>query len=128
MATTQTMRTIVLEAAGDLSSDQFKLVKLDTAKKVLVVAAVTDIPIGVLQNKPGAAGERALVALLDGAILKMIAGAAITAGAIVGMHATDGLIDDTITAAAPTVGVAIEAATAANDIIEVASHYGRQPA
>ena len=128
MATQQTMRTIVLDAGGDLSSDQFKIVKLNTAQQVVLVAAVTDHPIGVLQNKPDATGKRALIAVLDGAILKMKAGAAITAGAIVGMHATDGTIDDTITAAAPTVGVAVEAAAGANEIIEVASHYGRQPA
>lgn len=50
-----------LEAAADLSAAQYKFVKLDTAGKVVLCAAVTDKPIGVLLNKPNASGKTAEV-------------------------------------------------------------------
>ena len=124
MATNQTMRTIVLEAGGDLSSDQFKLVKITaggTARQVNLVAAVTDTPIGVLQNKPDAAGKAAIVALLDGAILKMVAGEAVAVGALVGLHTTDGTVGVPGDAGEVDVGIAVEAAAAAADVFEVAT-------
>ena len=110
MATTQTMRTIVLDAGADLSAAQFELVKLNTAQQVILVAATTDIPIGVLQNKPDASGKRALIALLDGAILKLKAGAAITAGALVGLDGTFGRGGAPGDAGEVDVGVALDAA------------------
>jgi hypothetical protein len=48
-----------LTAAGDLSTKQYYFVKLASAKTVTVCTAVTDKPIGVLQNKPSAAGQAA---------------------------------------------------------------------
>ena len=124
MGTNQTMRTITLKASADLSSDQFKLVKWATGAKVALVADPADIPLGVLQNKPAADGDRAIIALLDGAVLKMKAGAAITAGVQVTVHDTaDGKIDDAgIGAGDHSVGIALEAATATDDVIEVATH------
>ena len=41
-----------LKAGADLSAKQFRFVKLDASGDVVVCAGVTDIPIGVLQNKP----------------------------------------------------------------------------
>ena len=41
-----------LKAGADLSAKQFRFVKLDSSGDVVVCAGVTDIPIGVLQNKP----------------------------------------------------------------------------
>jgi len=50
---------ITLEAAADLSAQQYRFVKLDTNGRVAAIAAVTDIPVGVLQNKPTGLGEMA---------------------------------------------------------------------
>lgn len=44
-------------AGGDLSSSQFKFVKLNSSGQVVDIAAVTDIPVGVLQNKPASGAE-----------------------------------------------------------------------
>jgi hypothetical protein len=43
---------ITLPAGGDLSSSQYKFVKLNTSGQAVDIAAATDIPCGVLQNKP----------------------------------------------------------------------------
>lgn len=52
-----------LEAAGDLSAAQYKFVKLDSNGQVAVCTGVTDKPIGILQDKPAAAGRVAQVML-----------------------------------------------------------------
>lgn len=51
--------SISLVAGGDLSSSQYKFVKLNSSGQVVDVAAATDIPVGILQNKPasGATAE-----------------------------------------------------------------------
>ena len=41
-----------LKAGADLSAKQFRFVKLDASGDAVVCSGVTDIPIGVLQNKP----------------------------------------------------------------------------
>ncbi|KKL25383.1 hypothetical protein LCGC14_2405890, partial [marine sediment metagenome] len=89
MATEQTVRTIVLNAGADLSAAllQFSVLKLDANGDVVLTADPADVPVGVLQNSPKD-GEQALVALLDGAIVKMVAGAAIAANVLVTAHAT----------------------------------------
>jgi len=61
MANEKFVHTESLLAGADLSTHQFKFVKLSAARKVVIVAAITDIPIGVLQNKPDAANKEALV-------------------------------------------------------------------
>lgn len=48
--------SITLPAGADLSSSQFKFVKLNSSGQVVDVAAATDIPVGVLQNKPASGG------------------------------------------------------------------------
>lgn len=44
-------------AGADLSAAQFKFVKLDSSGNVIVCAAATDKPIGILQNNPVSGGE-----------------------------------------------------------------------
>ena len=51
---------ITLEAAADLSSSQYLFVKTDADGKVNLCTAITDRPIGVLQNKP-TSGQAAAV-------------------------------------------------------------------
>lgn len=102
-------------AENDLSAKQYYFVELSAANQVDVCDAATDFPIGVLQNEPEA-GEGANVRLLGTS--KVIASAAISAGAYVGTTATG-------TAVAKTAdgdivrGIALEAATAASDLIEI---------
>jgi hypothetical protein len=54
-----------LAAASDLSGKQYRLVKLASATTVDVCSAITDVPIGVLQNKPtsGQAAEILVIGL-----------------------------------------------------------------
>lgn len=76
-----------LVSTNDLSGNQFYLVKLDpaNAEQVLLCSAHTDLPIGVLQNKPEA-GEAAQVRT-DG-VTKALAGATVNPGDEVGTDAT----------------------------------------
>lgn len=105
-----------LVAGADLSSNQFYFVKLSAAKTVVACSAVTDVPIGVLQNAP-ASGEAAEVCAVG--MTKVSADAAISAGAVIGTSAdgqaeTKALGTDTTEHFA---GQAITAASAAGDII-----------
>jgi hypothetical protein len=52
-------------AAADLTAHQYKFVKLDTDGKLAAIAAATDIPYGVLQNKPdtGEEGEVVIIGI-----------------------------------------------------------------
>lgn len=68
--------------ATDLSAKQHMAVKESAARVVAAMAAATDLPVGVLKDKPvgsGSASASARVVVFG--IVKMIAGAAITAGA-----------------------------------------------
>lgn len=72
---------VTLVAGADLSAAQYKFVKLNASGQVIVCAAATDLPIGVLQNDP-ASGAEAEVLVVGGT--KIIAGAAIGEGAQIG--------------------------------------------
>jgi hypothetical protein len=45
---------VTLVAAADLSAKQYHFVKLDNTGKAAAVTAITDVPVGVLQNAPTA--------------------------------------------------------------------------
>lgn len=70
-----------LTASADLSAKQFHWVKMSGDYTVTVCAAVTDVPIGVLQNKPES-GQEATVAWLG--VTKIVADETLTAGAVIG--------------------------------------------
>lgn len=77
-----------LVAGADLSAAQFLFMKLDSSGNIITCAAVTDKPIGVLQNSPtnvGSTGQEALV--MHEGITKMIAGGTIAIDDLIG---TDG--------------------------------------
>jgi len=103
-------------AGEDLSAKQFRFVKLSSGT-VVACAAATDIPVGVLQNKP-TTGRAAEVCVLGPT--KVEADGAITAGGLIGTSA-DGQADEK-TAGTDTTeficGRALEAAAATGDIIE----------
>jgi hypothetical protein len=104
-----------LSASADLSSHQWKFVVVG-ATGVALNTTAGGLVDGVLQNDPAAAGREATVTMVG--VTKCKASAAITKGAAV-MSTAAGLAV-TATATNYAVGRALEAATAANDIITVA--------
>lgn len=103
-------------ASADLSSKQYHFVKMSGNNTVTVCAAITDVPIGVLQNTP-TSGQAAEVTLFG--ISKVVADGTLAAGNVIGTSA-DGQAD-AITAGTDTtvytMGIALKAA-AAGDIVE----------
>ena len=75
---------ITLSAGADLSTKQYRFVKLDSSGNAIVCAAVTDKPVGVLQNNPtsGQAAEIVVVGLT-----KVSTDAALAIGDLVGTSA-----------------------------------------
>jgi hypothetical protein len=73
-------------AAGDLSTKQFYFMKNSstTARTCTVVTGVTDKPVGVLMNKPAAAGRAAAVATRGR--VNVVAGGTVAAGDSIGSH------------------------------------------
>jgi len=72
------------EAAADLSAKRFYFVKLDSDAKLVLCGAVTDLPIGILQNTP-TLGQMATV-MVDG-VSKVVGGADLAKGNMVGTDA-----------------------------------------
>jgi hypothetical protein len=98
-------------ASTDLSTKQFHFVKMSGNKQVTVCAAITDKPIGILQNNP-AAGEAAVVAIRGTS--KVVADGTLAFGDVIGTSA-DGQADAIVNGVDVTVfvaGQAIEAAAA----------------
>ena len=73
-----------LTAGADLSAKQFHFVKLASATTVDVCSAITDVPIGILQNTPES-GETATIAIFG--ITKAVADGTLTAGRWIGTSA-----------------------------------------
>ena len=98
-------------AAADLSAKQYYFVKLASSTTVNVCAAVTDKPIGILQNKPES-GEQAVVRVFG--VSKVSADATLAAGDVIGTSA-DGQAQPITLGSETTVhvcGQAIEAGSA----------------
>lgn len=76
-------------AGGDLSAKQYYFVKISADNTVVICAAATDVPIGVLQNAP-ASGGVAEVCMVG--VTKVNSDAALTAGNRIGT-AADGQAD-----------------------------------
>lgn len=68
-----------LPAAGDLSAKQYRFLAVDTNGQVDAVATQGNDPVGVLCNKPDAAGKAAEIAVYG--IAKVVAAGAINPGA-----------------------------------------------
>lgn len=102
-----------LSAAADLTGKQYHLVRLSAAWTVNQASeALHASLIGVLQNKPKS-GEGATVA--DGGTSKVVAGAAITAGAYLTTDSSGRAI--TVVSNATVFGTALTAAGATGDVI-----------
>lgn len=88
----------------------------------LAVAGIADNDIGTIECEAFTSDTEAAVRLKSATgTRKMVAAAAVAAGAIV-YAAASGKIDDTVSA--QRIGIALEAATADGDIIEVLTDYG----
>ena len=102
-------------ASADLSTKQYHFVKMSGNNTVTVCAAITDVPIGVLQNNP-TSGQAAEVCLFG--ISKVVADGTLAAGNVIGTS-LDGQAD-AITAGSDTtvyvMGIALAAASAGETV------------
>ena len=118
MAVQNKQLCLPFKAAGDLSTKQFYFVKLSAAHTVTVCTGATDKPIGVLQNKPNAAGQEAEVCVWGWT--KVSSNGSVAAGDLIGTSA-DGQGDTKVPGTDTTeyiCGVAVTAGTTADDIFE----------
>ncbi len=109
-----------LPAAGNLSANQYFIVKVDSSGNA---AACGDgqPAIGVLQNEPDAAGKAASIRFAG--ISKVVAGAALAAGAQVASNASGKAV--TAATGKNVLGIALAAASGDGVIIPVAlTHNG----
>jgi len=81
MASQVPVLTISATAGADLSAKQFYLVKMSADDTVILCAAATDVPVGVLQNKP-ASGQ--IAEILTFGKSKIVSSASIAAGKLIG--------------------------------------------
>lgn len=100
--------------AGDLSASQYKFVKMSGAT-VVAVAATTDKAVGVLENKPAAAGRAATV-MISG-VCKVKASKSFAAGVPVFL-AADGRVTD-VEATNEPVGLAESASSGSDSVVAV---------
>lgn len=103
-----------LEASGDLSASQFHALEVDSNGQAIVCNSAGVQIAGVLQNKPTAAGMAATVCASG--ITKVIAGAAVTAGAELEVNASGRLITATT---GDVVAIALEDAAGDGSIMSV---------
>lgn len=105
-----------IDAAADLSSSQFRVLQMTSTGVTVATADTGQSFVGVLQNKPTAG--RASTVMCSG-ISRCVASGAIAKGARV-TATTGGKVTSTgIAAGDMIIGIALEAATADNDIIPV---------
>jgi len=102
-------------ASADLSAKQYHFVKMSGNNTVTVCAAITDVPIGVLQNNP-TSGQAAEVCLFG--ISKVVADGTLAAGNVIGTS-LDGQADAISAGSDTTVyvmGIALNAASAGETV------------
>lgn len=104
-------------ASADLSAKQFHFVKMSGNGTVDACSAITDTPVGILQNNP-TSGQAAIVAVAG--LSKVVANATLAAGDVIGTSA-DAQADPIVNGVDVTVFVCGQAVTAAaaGDTVEV---------
>lgn len=110
------LASISVPASANLSADQFCFMTIDTNGNLVPVSTQGAQADGVLQDKPDAAGEAGQLAIAT-SVSKVIAGAAITAGAQVMSDASGHAI--TATTGNYVAGKALDAAAASGILIRV---------
>jgi CBS domain-containing protein len=120
MSTESAVSTVTYAASGTLATKQYFLVKRHTtAGQCVLVSGINDIPIGVLQNAPDAAGKAAEIVALGRTKAQVAAATDINVGDLLGPDANGRLVA-IATDNALVCAVAEEAATSATgDIISV---------
>lgn len=103
------------KAAGDLSASQYEAMIMSAPDTVTVASGTTQTVVGILANKPSAAGQAAEVVLLGRTKAKV--GATTTDGAYLG-PAADGALDPVTADGAEYFAIALQDG-ADGDIIEV---------
>lgn len=116
MAYEENLKTLTLVAAADLSAQQYRFVNLDGTGKAALAGAGAEA-VGVLQNKPVANAEATVADIGGGGTSKVVAGAAIAAGARVASDASGRAVTAGVGNA--ILGRARVAAAAAGEIIPV---------
>lgn len=106
----QPLKLTGLTASADLSAKQYHFVKVSGVRTVTVCAAITDKPIGVLQNTP-ASGEAAEIVAVG--VTKVSSDSAVTAGDLIGTS-SDGQADTIAAGTDTTVYVAGQALDSTN--------------
>lgn len=106
MAYEQAQVCITRPAGADLSAAQYKLVTIESDQDVVLTAAITDKPLGILQNKPKA-GQAATICVFG--VSKYVSQGATAAGEILGAGTTDGALDQVASTVYP-VGMCVEGA------------------
>jgi hypothetical protein len=110
---------LTLVAGEDLGSDQYKFVKQNASGQAVKCSAITDKPVGILQNNPASGGEAEI--MCDG-VSKLKFGGAAAIGALVGTDASakgDAIVAGTDTTVYAVGQVLDEAAAADGDIVSV---------
>lgn len=113
-------RSVTLLTSTDHSAMQFTVMQITTtAMQAVQATAATAAPIGVQMSVPAStsAGEPIEVATEHGQIVPIVAGAAVSVGDVL-VTTTAGKVI-TKTGASYSVGVALTAASAANDLVAV---------
>jgi len=100
-------------ASPHFGKAQYRFVKITGAKQAGLATAAGDAVVGVCQSKPQVAGEAATVAIRG--ISRVLAGGAFAAGAKIDTDATG----RAVVAAGAGIGIAVEAATVANELTSV---------
>ena len=114
MAFEESVESITREAAADLSAKQYFFMSIDSNGRINSTGAGLQAD-GVLQNDPAALGRAGTLGF-DG-VSKVVAAAAIAKGALVASDASGKAV--TAATGNRVLGIALEAATANNDIIAV---------
>lgn len=113
------------KATASLAASQYCAVKLDTNSQAVLATSATDVAVGFVQNAP-VANDTADIAVRNGSgTHKAKAGAAFAVGVRLTIDAAGRVITAPATAGTEIVGVSWEAATAANQIVEIAPLYDR---
>lgn len=114
MALKEDIGTITRPAAGDLSAGQYRFVELNSSGQVSVCNGAGELSVGVLQDKPDAAGRAACVAYRG--VSKIVLAATLNPNAKVSTDANGAAVASTSTA--HVLGVLVKGG-AAGDIGEV---------
>jgi hypothetical protein len=81
-------------AAADLSAKQYHAVKDNGSGAAAAIAADTDVPIGILQNKPAAAGKSCTINF-EG-VSKVVLGGTVAKGDHLGPDASGAMVKRTL--------------------------------